>query len=190
MAPPQTYMILIRDASAALAIGEALEHRLLQDGHNAVALVPAARGAAFADTGEEWLQAARRLDPGMTRRPPHLVALYEDGLLERLEPLGLATYVGVPQSENWRLVPWGQDGGAMLLPVSSASDIVSAVAAHTPWSRATKITADAAFRRRGEASWAWRGSADLSSRIAAASYGRPIRPLGSGREVGGITGIG
>jgi hypothetical protein len=190
MGPPQTYLILIRDASAALAIGEALEHRLLQDGHDAVALVPAVRGAEFADTGAEWLQAARRLDPGMAKRPPHLVALYEDGLLERLEPLQLATYVGVHEQENWRLVPWGQDCGAMMLPVSTARDIVSAVAAYTPWSRATKITADAAFRRRTEASWAWRGSADLSSKIAAASYGRPTRPLGTGPEVGGITGIG
>jgi hypothetical protein len=190
MAPPQTYLILIKDAGLALAVGEELEDRLLRDGHNAVALVPAVRGAGFAETGEDWLQVARGLDPGIAMRPPHLVTLYEEGLLERLEPLRLATYVGVPKAQNWRLVPWGQDGGAMLLPVSTARDMVSAVAAYTPWSRATKVTADAAYRRRSEASWAWRGSADLSSRIAAASYGRPINPLGSGRELGGITGDG
>jgi hypothetical protein len=190
MTPPQTYLILIKDAALALAVGEALEDRLLQDGHRAVALVPAVRGASFADTGDDWLQEARRLDPGMAYRPPHLVAVYEDGMLQRLEPLQLATYVGVPNGQDWRFVPWGQDCGAMLLPVSTARDMVSAVAAHTPWPRATKLTADAAFRRRSEASWAWRGSAELSSKIAAASHGRPIRPLGGGREVGGITGSG
>jgi hypothetical protein len=190
MTPPQTYLILIKDDGLALGIGEALEDRLLRDGHSAVALVPAVRGAGFADVADEWLHEARRLDPAMGGRPPQVVALYEDGLLERLEPLGLAAYVGVPLAQDWRVVPWGDNSGAILLPVATARDMVAAVAAHTPWSQSAKVDTVASFRRRSEATWAWRGSPELSSKIAAASHGRPTGSLGSGLGLGGITGSG
>jgi hypothetical protein len=183
-------LILIRDDSLALALGEALEKRLLADGHSAAALVPAVRGADFASIATDWLQQARALDSGLGGQPPQLVALQEDGLLERLEPLGLAAYVAVPQSEEWRVVPWGEDAGAMLLPVATARRMVEAVAAHTPWKRYAKVDAVASFRRRSEASWAWRGSPELSSKIAAASHGRPTSSPSRELEVGGITGSG
>jgi hypothetical protein len=190
MAPPQTYLILIRDDSLALALGEALEERLLADGHSGAALVPAVRGADFASIAADWLQQARALDPGLGGQPPHLVALQEDGLLERLEPLGLAAFVGVPQDQEWRVVPWGEDAGAMMLPVATARQMVDAVASHTPWSRYAKVDAVASFRRRSEASWAWRGSPEISSKIVAASHGRPAGSLSRELEVGGITGSG
>jgi hypothetical protein len=190
MTPPQTYLILIKDDGLALAVGEALEDRLLKDGHSAVALVPAVRGAGFADVADEWLHQARLLDPALGGRPPQVVALHEDRLLERLEPLALPAYVGVPKEQEWRVVPWGDDAGAMLLPVATARDMVEAVATHTPWSRASKVDTVASFRRRSEASWAWRGSPELSSKIAAASHGRPTTSLARELDVGGITGSG
>lgn len=190
MAPPQTYLILIRDDSMALALGEALEERLLADGHSAAALVPAVRGADFASSATDWLDQARALDSSLGGQPPHLVALQEDGLLELLEPLGLAAYVGVPQGQELRVVPWGEDAGAMLLPVATARELVEAVAAHTPWSRYPRVDAVASFRRRSEASWAWRGSPEVSSKIVAASHGRPAGSLSRELEVGGITGGG
>lgn len=189
MTSPQTYLILIKDDDLALALGEALEDRLMRDGHSAVALVPAVRGADFADVAEEWLHQARQLDSAPSGPLPQLVALYEDGLLQRLEPLGLPAYVGVPRSQKWRVLPWGEDSGAMLLPVATARDMVGAVAAHTPWARAAKVDAVTSFRQRSEATWAWRGSPELSSKIVAASHGRPTT-LTREAEVGGITGIG
>lgn len=189
MTSPQTYLILIRDGDLALGLGEALEDRLLADGHSAVALVPAVRGGDFADVAEEWLRRARQLAPEQDGPMPQLVALHEDGLLQRLEPLGLAAYIGIPRSQEWRVVPWGEDSGAMLLPVSTARDMVAAVAAHVPWSRAAKVDAVASFRHRSEASWAWRGTPELSSKIVAASHGRPTA-LSREFEVGGITGGG
>jgi len=190
MTPPQTYLILIKDDGLALAVGEALEDRLLGDGHSAVSLVPAVRGADFADVAEEWLHQARLMDPALGGQPPQVVALLEDGLLERLEPLALAAYVGVPLGQEWRVVPWGADAGAMMFPVGTARDMVEAVATYTPWSRAAKPDTVASFRRRSEASWAWRGSPELSSKIVAASHGRPTSSLARELGVGGITGSG
>ena len=39
----QTYLILIRDGRLALAVGAALEDRLLRDGYSGMALVPTVR---------------------------------------------------------------------------------------------------------------------------------------------------
>jgi hypothetical protein len=133
MTPPQTYLILIKDGNLALAVGAALEDRLLRDGRCSLSMVPAVRGPDFADTvGDRNLGA--RFGPWAGTRPPHVVALYEDGLLPRLESLGLAAYIGVPKEEDWRIVRWDNGTGAMLLPVASARDLVDAVADHTPWS--------------------------------------------------------
>ena len=41
----QTYLVLIREGRLALAVATELEERLARDGHDAVALVPAVRGA-------------------------------------------------------------------------------------------------------------------------------------------------
>jgi uncharacterized membrane protein YgcG len=110
----QTYLIHFRDRQLALAIGAELEDRLARDGRPAVALVPAG------DT------------LGLTRAAPQVVALYEEGLLSRLESLGLTAYVGVCPEEEAGVVRWAH-GGAMLLPVATARDLVDAVADHTPW---------------------------------------------------------
>lgn len=132
---PQTYLILIRDGKLALSVGTALESRLLADGHPGLALIPTVRGSDF---GERQLR-----PPGPGGQPlglwgtgtmPQVVALYEDGLLTQLESLGLAAYVGVPHTEEWRVIRWGTEAtGAMLLPVASARDLVDAIADHTPW---------------------------------------------------------
>src|SRR6202035_957702 len=102
---PQTYMILISDGSLALAVGAALEDRLASDGHSALALVPA-RGLDFADAASHRRLGTWQARPGRSSRAPQVVALYEDGLLKRLESLGLAAYVGVPHEEEWRVVHW------------------------------------------------------------------------------------
>jgi hypothetical protein len=110
----QTYLIHVRDRQLALAVGAELEDRLARDGRQAVALVPAGDGL------------------GLPRAAPQVVALYEEGLLSRLESLGLTAYVGVPPEEEAGVVRWAH-GGAMLLPVATARDLVDAVADHTPW---------------------------------------------------------
>ncbi len=60
----QTYLILIRDGRLALAVGAALEERLLRDGHEALALVPAARGLELADAGYLRQPWAAQAGPG------------------------------------------------------------------------------------------------------------------------------
>jgi hypothetical protein len=128
-----TYLVLIKEGRLALTVAAALEERLAQDGHKALALVPAVR-----DLG---LTAGACPPPGRARpewladfgRSPVVVALSEEGLLPRLEALGLAAYVGVPREEDWRVVRWGDDGGAIMLPVATARDLVAAIADHTPW---------------------------------------------------------
>src|ERR671936_649901 len=96
----QVYLILIRDGSLALAAGTALEERLAVDGHPGMALVPARRGTDFADQGDgpdlDYL--AKAIRGGGSA--PQVVALYEDGLLDMLQTLGLAAYVGVPDDHN------------------------------------------------------------------------------------------
>lgn len=97
MATSQTYLVLIKDGKLALAVGAALEDRLSQDGRRAVSLVPATRGADFIDSVhgqclEQW--------QGFGGGPLQVVALYEEGLLERLKLLGLAAYVAVPLEED------------------------------------------------------------------------------------------
>jgi hypothetical protein len=128
---PQTYLVMIRDGRLALAVADALEERLSLDGHNALVLAPAPRGLALADEhGRDWPWQAGRLPAG---RRPQVVAVQEEGLLGRLEALGLAAYVGVPLDEDWRVIRWDSQAGAIMLPVASARDLVDAVADHTPW---------------------------------------------------------
>jgi hypothetical protein len=166
---PQTYVILIKDGSLALAVGAALEDRLACDGHSALALVPA-RGLDFTDAGSHWHPGISRGRPRDFSRAPQVVALYEDGLLKRLESLGLAAYVGVPQQEEWRVVHWDNDAGAILLPVGTARDLVEAVACHTPWARHTTRVPYAVLPRRREVSRpVFGGPPALSRKLAIAS---------------------
>ena len=160
-----THLIFIRDGSLALSVAAALEERLAHDGHDALALVPAVRGADFVGTYHRQLR-AWPTDPGQPGGPV-VVALDEDGLLNRLEALGLAAYVGVPQADEWRIVYWAGGGaGAILLPVATARDLVEAVARHTPWSR---DTAEVAYLHSRDARVAGVGGAALSRKLAAAS---------------------
>ena len=62
-----------------------------------------------------------------------MVAFYEEGRLEWLEEQQLTAYLGIPADQERGIVRWGNDGGAILLPVSTARDLVDAVADHTPW---------------------------------------------------------
>src|ERR1700730_3581734 len=165
----QTYLILIRDGSLALAVGAALEDRLVRDGHDALALVPAVRGLEFAEAGYHRHLGMWQADAGHPSRAPHVVALYEDGLLKRLEGLGLGAYIGVPHEEEWRIVHWDNDAGAILLPVATARDLVEAVADHTPWSRyAVEVPKTASPRRDGRRAVSG-GPPALSRKLAVAS---------------------
>ena len=163
---PQTYLVLIRDGRLALAVASELEDRLADEGWPALALVPAMRGVDFADP--DYGGCLRAWQPG-TRRytgTPQVVALYEEGLLNRLASLGLAAYIGVPREEEWRVVHWDNDAGAMLLPVATARDLVDAVVDHTPWSE--YATGVAPLRRRGARRSDAAGPALLSRKIAIA----------------------
>jgi hypothetical protein len=164
-----TYLILIRDGRLALAVGAALEERLLRDGHEALALVPAVRGLEFADAGDLRRPWAGQVGPGRPSPAPQVVALYEDGLLKRLESLGLAAYVGVPNEEEWRIVHWDNDIGAMLLPVATARDLVDAVARHTPWSREAQKVSNVASLHGRDGRWALGAPPALSRKLAVAS---------------------
>jgi hypothetical protein len=124
----QTYLIHFRDRELALAVGAALEGRMAADGREAVALVPAGDGLGLtrADGG------GRGAGRGSYGAAPQVVALYEDGLLDRLEALGLTAYIGIGPGQEPGVFRWG-DGGAMLLPVATARELVAAVADRTPW---------------------------------------------------------
>jgi hypothetical protein len=123
----QTYLIHLRDRQLALAVGAELEDRLARAGRDAVALVPAGDGLGLTRAAGQ-----HRASRGSYAGAPHVVALYEDGLLETLESLGLTAYVGVCPGEEPGTVRWG-DGGAILLPVATARELVDAVAEHSPW---------------------------------------------------------
>src|SRR6266851_8245462 len=188
---PQTYFILMKNGRLALAVGAALEERLLRDGHCAVALVLASGGLGSAGAGPDvrWCQAE-------SGGAPQVVALYEDGLLERLDALGLAAYVGVPPEEQWGVVHWDNGAGAILLPVASARDLVDAVADRTPWSDYAVEPADAdgeqecedaddaagrevAWLRRADAPWPglrWRPG--LSRGLLIAGVACPLLAVG------------
>ena len=123
----QSYLILMRDAHLAVAVGSALEDRLTGDGHDALALVPAGHWQERARPGPGSLRAG----DGRAAKAPQVVARYKEGLQEWLEALGLPAYVGVPPEEDGGIVRWGGDSGAVLLPVATARDLVDAVADHT-----------------------------------------------------------
>src|SRR5215472_15627206 len=129
----RTYLILIEDVDLALAVGAALEDRMAKDGYRAVALVPTPSGHLSTLTGQLVGAGPRPpgISPGSAR--PHVVALYEDGLLGWLKSVGLPAYVGIPDGEERRVIDWGNGAGAMLLPVSSARDLVNAVGRYAPW---------------------------------------------------------
>ncbi len=128
----QTYLVLIRDGKLALAMAAALQQRLAEDGAGGMALVPSTRCADFASIGpasREYLRQA--VWCGGTQA--QVVTLYEDGLVSVLESLGLCAYIGVPEDHDWRVLHFDGAGGAMLLPVATARDLVDAVAEYTPW---------------------------------------------------------
>jgi hypothetical protein len=177
MAPSQTYLILIKDGRLALAVAGALEERLAQDGHRALALVPRDELGLADAVYEERMAALAARQSGLVpvSGPPHIVALYEDGLLQQLQSLGLAGYVGVRDTQDWRILRWGSDGGAMLLPVASAGDLVAAVAEHTPWPCEPR---PAPALRRAGAHRARRAPATaLSRRVAAAGIAGIAGPM-------------
>ena len=175
----QTYLILIRDGRLALAVAAALEDRLLRDGSGAMALVPAVRGPGFADAEYHRQLGTWQVDRGLGGGAPQVVALYEEGLLKRLESLGLAAYVGVPREEEWRIAHWGNDAGAIMLPVATARDLVDAVADHTPWSKyAIEGPNVTPLIRRGTRRAGFAGSPVLSRKIVAASVAGPLLFVG------------
>lgn len=127
----QTYWVVIRDGRLALAVAGALEECLARARQPAIVIAQAAAdllSARGSDRDQSW--PAFQLPAGLR---PHLVTLYEDGLLGRLEELGAAAYVGMPKTQEPRVVRWGDDAGAIMLPVASARDLVDMVAAYTPW---------------------------------------------------------
>ena len=186
----QVYLILIRDGSLALAAGAALEERLGADGHPGMALVPARRGTDFADQGDgpDLDYAAKVVRGGGPT--PQVVALYEDGLLDMLQTLGLAAYVGVPDHHDWRIIHFDDaaTAGAMLLPVVTGRDLVDAVAAHVPWDQyATPEPMATAHRRRTTGSSRQAGPnrkpgtlppSPLARRLAIASVAVPLLTVG------------
>jgi hypothetical protein len=175
----QTYLIFIRDVSLALEVGTALEDRLSRDGHCGLALVPATRSLELAGAGCRRQFGAWQAGPEHDNQAPQVVALYEDGLLKRLESLGLAAYVGVPQEQEWRIVRWNNGAGAILLPVATARDLVEAVAAHTPWSQyAAEGPNVVSLRRRDGRRAGSGGPSALPRRIAIAGVAGPLVLVG------------
>jgi hypothetical protein len=165
----QTYLVLISDGQLALAVAAALQERLARDGHRTLALVPSWRGADPGVLGALG-QAAWRAEPR-----PLVVAAWEDGLLGLLESLGLRAYVGVPENHDWRVLHFDGGGGAMLLPVATARDLVESVADCTPWDHfaaagaADVPQAHASARKRGLAV-----AGPLARRIAVAGVAGPL----------------
>jgi len=177
----QSYIVLIRNARLASAVGAALEDRLLRGGHRAVSFA--------ADPGEMGML-HEHCRGWRTEPEPLVVALYEDGLLPGLASLGLAAYVGVPEDVGWQVVSWDNGLGAMMLPVSSARDLVEAVASHTPWSAYAhaRVPADAelpvAFgspdpaRQIQTSSSRSAGPFTLSRKLAVAGIAAPLLVVG------------
>src|SRR5215469_7482604 len=168
----QPYLIHLRERHLALAIGAELEERLARDGREAIALVPA--GDEFALTG------ANGRGRGVSRGSygaPHVVALYEEGLLATLESLGLTAYVGVRPEEEPRAVRWAS-GGAILLPVGTARDLIDAVADHTPWAAHAARLAKFASASRREAILPGPTPPALSRKLAVAGIASPLLLVG------------
>jgi hypothetical protein len=165
----QTYLIHLRDRQLALAVGAELEDRLARDGRDAVALVPA--GDGFALTRAD--SAGRGASRASYGRAPQVVALYEEGLLAKLESLGLTAYVGVCPDEDPAVVRWGT-GGAMLLPVSTARDLVQAVADHTPWAQHAARIAKFASPQRPDTGQPGPTTRALPRKLAVAGIAGPL----------------
>jgi hypothetical protein len=131
----RTYLVLIEDLDLALAVGGALEDRLSGDGHRALALVPTSSGHLSTLTGQLVGIGPKPAGSWPAGGRPHVVAIYEDGLLDWLESVGLPAYIGIPAGEEWQVIDWAHGAGAMLIPVACARDLVEDVARYTPWSR-------------------------------------------------------
>jgi len=67
------------------------------------------------------------------------------------DPSGGPRTSAVPREEQWRIVHWDNDAGAMLLPVATARDLVDAVADHTPWTKYAAQAPEVAPSRRRRA---------------------------------------
>jgi hypothetical protein len=163
----QTYLVHFRDRKLALAVGAELENRLAQDGRDAVALVPAGDGLGLARAG----RGGRRASRGSYGGTPQVVAVYEEGLLAKLESLGLKAYVGVCPGDERGIIRWGNGGGAILLPIATARDLVDAVARHTPWSEHAARMPEFASQMSGSSRLA---TPALSRKLAVAGLASPL----------------
>ena len=114
----QTYLVHFRDRRLALTVGAGLEQRLARDGHDAVALIPAGDGLGLTRADGSSHPARRR----SRTSTPQVIALYEEGLLAKLQSLGLTAYIGIGPAEQPAAIRWGNGGGALLLPVTTAGD--------------------------------------------------------------------
>ena len=166
----QTYLVHFRDRRLALAVGAGLEDRLARDGRDVVALVPAGDGFGLARAGGGGRGGTRRSFAGA----PQVVALYEDGLLARLESLGLTAYIGVGPGEEPGAIRWGNGGGAMLLPVTTAGDLVDAIARRTPWAPYAARMAKVASPSRRDGGLPGAVSPALSRKLAVAGIAGPL----------------
>ena len=144
----QIYLVMIRDDRLALTVAGALKARLLGDGHDALVLVPSARAltpASQNDADQAW-----SADRWPDARRLRLVTVYEHGLLERLEALGLAAYVAVPPDQDGRVIRWAGPARAIMLPVASARDLVDAVAEFGAAQRDAALAAGEPLKRPSE----------------------------------------
>ncbi|MGO9080021.1 MAG: hypothetical protein ACLQDY_13405, partial [Streptosporangiaceae bacterium] len=143
---PETYLVLLRNPRLARAVGTALEEMLAAEDRDALALVPPVRGTGFA----QWVASPAPADRQRLRAwcagnlpaggAPVLVGLDEDGLADWLRRLRLAAYIGIPpgQGEPAGLLLGGRAGEQLnqssrvrLIPVTTLSDLIEAVAAAT-----------------------------------------------------------
>jgi hypothetical protein len=166
----QTYLIHFRDRRLALAVGAGLEDRLARDGHDAVALVPVGGGLGLTRADGAGCGPSRLSYSGT----PQVVALYEEGLLARLESLGLTAYIGIGPGEEPGAIRWSNRGGALLLPVTTARDLVDAIAAHTPWTPHAARLAKRTLAWRHDTGLPGTPPSALSRKIAVAGIAGPL----------------
>lgn len=143
--PPETFLILIKDDDLAAAVAAALPGRLEQESRTAAVVVPAFRRLAFAS----WRPglAASEL-AGQVRPAGRCVAVgvCEAGLLDGIRSLGLPAWIGIPAHEPPATIRWGQRGGARLVPITAAADLIDAIAADAAWPPSAAFPASAAAR--------------------------------------------
>jgi hypothetical protein len=167
---PRTYLILIRDGRRALAVATALEERMVRDGRAGLTLIPAIRGSDFPGAGYQRQLQAWHDCRSRNSAAPQVVALHENGILEKLESLGLAAYIGVPKDSQWRILRWQKDAGAIFLPVATVRDLVEGIARHTPWERhAAQLAGGTPRHRRPAGQGSLPGALALSRKLAITS---------------------